>query len=61
MLAVRTGLALAMIVCGGVILARVLPFGLHFEVLPGIVLGTAMIALGVHRLSLILRMRGGAA
>ena len=60
MLFFRTLLAVAMVLCGLVILARMaqaLPAG-GFAVLPGIVLGGAMIALGVHRLSLIARVRG---
>jgi hypothetical protein len=60
MLFFRGLLAVAMVLCGLVILVRmaeVLPVG-RFAVLPGIVLGAAMIALGVHRLSLIARVRG---
>jgi hypothetical protein len=38
-------------------MAAALPEG-RFAVLPGSVLGAAMIALGVHRLSLIARVRG---
>ena len=55
MLFFRGLLAVAIILCGLVILVRMvaaLPEG-HFKVIPGIVLGAAMIALGVHRLSLI--------
>jgi hypothetical protein len=55
-------IAVAMILCGGTIVVRMLewlrPGG--FTILPGIVLGLAMIALGAHRLSLILRARGAA-
>ncbi|MGA2760897.1 MAG: hypothetical protein ABSF08_11315 [Candidatus Cybelea sp.] len=60
MLFFRALLAVAMVVCGLVILVRmalVLPAG-GFAILPGVVLGGAMIALGVHRLSLIARVRG---
>lgn len=60
MLIVRGALAVALILCGGVIVARMLewirPAG--FTILPGILLGGAMIALGAHRLTLILRARG---
>jgi hypothetical protein len=59
-LIVRTLLAIAMFVCGLIILVRVLvvlPVG-RFAILPGVVLGGAMIALGLHRLSLIARVRG---
>jgi MFS superfamily sulfate permease-like transporter len=57
MLVVRTLLAVAMIVLGAVVFARMLGFGPHFEILPGIVLGGAMIALGIHRLTLVGRVR----
>ncbi|HEX4013744.1 MAG TPA: hypothetical protein VHX17_07650 [Candidatus Cybelea sp.] len=60
MLLLRSVLAVAMIGLGGVILVRmlaVLPAG-RFAILPGVVLGAAMIALGVHRLKLIARVRG---
>lgn len=60
MIALRSALAVAMIVCGAVILVRLLGFGFHFEILPGLVLAAAMIALGVHRISLVLRLRGSA-
>jgi hypothetical protein len=45
--------------CGAVILARMLGSLREggFAILPGVVLGAAMIALGAHRLSLILRAR----
>ncbi len=59
MLLMRGLLAVAMIVVGVVILARMLEMlRAGFAILPGVVLGGAMIALGVHRLSLILRMQG---
>jgi hypothetical protein len=60
MLFFRALLAVAMVLCGLVILVRMaqaLPAG-RFAILPGVVLGLAMIALGVHRLSLIARVRG---
>lgn len=56
MLIVRGVLALAMVLCGMVVMARMLamlPAGL--AVLPGVVLAAAMIALGAHRLFLIAR------
>ena len=59
MLLVRGFLAAAMILCGLVIIARMLEsLRAGFAILPGVVLGAAMIALGVHRISLILRLRG---
>jgi hypothetical protein len=58
-LLVRGVLAVAMIVCGIVILARMLQsLGAGFAILPGLVLAGAMIALGIHRIALILRVRG---
>ena len=59
MLVVRGVLAAAMIGCGIVISVRMLE-SIHagFAILPGLVLGVAMIALGAHRLSLIARVRG---
>jgi hypothetical protein len=61
MIAVRGTLAVAMTIVGAIVVVRVAALGLHFESLPGFVLGFAMIALGLHRLTLIARMRGGAA
>ncbi|HXO17680.1 MAG TPA: hypothetical protein VN909_05880 [Candidatus Dormibacteraeota bacterium] len=58
MLVFRAILSVAMVLCGIVILAEMLPsvrYGV--AILPGVVLGGAMIALGAHRLSLILRAR----
>lgn len=57
MLAIRMILSVAIAVVGAVLLVRMLSQGLRFEILPGVVLGLAMLALGVHRLSLILRTR----
>jgi hypothetical protein len=57
-LVVRGLLAVAMILCGIVILARMLQFvSAGLAIVPGLVLGVALIALGVHRLKLILRVR----
>jgi hypothetical protein len=58
MLLLRGVLAAAMIVFGLIILARMLG-SLHagFAILPGLVLAGALIALGIHRISLILRVR----
>lgn len=50
-----------MILCGLAILARMmLTIAAGFAVLPGIVLAAAMIALGAHRIALILRARRAA-
>ena len=59
MLILRGLLSAAIALCGLVILARMLG-AWHdggFKILPGVVLGTAMVALGAYRLSLILRAR----
>jgi len=55
----RGVLAAIMVVLGVVILVRVLPSAPTggMAILPGVVLGGAMIALGVHRISLIVRVR----
>jgi uncharacterized membrane protein HdeD (DUF308 family) len=47
------------IVLGVIILARVIPLAREggFAILPGVVLGLAMIAYGVHKISLIVRVR----
>jgi hypothetical protein len=55
----RAILAVAMILCGLVILAEMLrTVAAGLAILPGIVLAAAMIGLGAHRLSLIWRARG---
>jgi len=60
-LLVRAALAVAMIALGIVILVRMLALaGAGFAIVPGLLLGAAMIALGTHRISLILRARGSA-
>jgi hypothetical protein len=54
----RGVLAIAMIVCGTVILARMLASAsAGLVIIPGVVLASAMIALGVHRMLLIARVR----
>ena len=61
MLVLRAVLAVALIVCGVVILVRMLSMlAAGFALVPGVVLAGAMIALGVHRVSLILRARRAA-
>ncbi len=62
MLLVRGALAVALILCGGAIVVRMLAFIRPggFAILPGLVLGGAMIALGVHRLALIAHARRAA-
>lgn len=58
LLLVRSVLAVAMIVVGLIIFVRMLEaFRAGFAVVPGLVLAGAMIALGAHRIALILRAR----
>lgn len=59
MLVVRAFLAVAMVVVGAIVLVRVGAFGFRVETLPGLVLGAAMVALGLHRLTLMVRLRRG--
>jgi hypothetical protein len=54
---VRAIIAVAMICLGATIAVRLLAYGLRVETMSGVVLGVAMIALGVHRLTLIARLR----
>ena len=56
-LTLRAILAVAMAACGSVILVRVGAYGIRIETLPGLVLGVAMIALGMHRILLIWHVR----
>ncbi|MBV8344168.1 MAG: hypothetical protein JO190_04120 [Candidatus Eremiobacteraeota bacterium] len=60
MLLIRAILSLAILLCGLVIVVRMLESARDggFAILPGVVLGAAMIALGTHRLALIMRARG---
>ncbi len=55
MIAYRAFLAGATAIVGAVVTVRMLAYGIRLETLPGIVLGAAMIGLGAHRLSLIVR------
>jgi hypothetical protein len=60
-LAFRAILSVGLIVLGAIIIARVFQAGYTshsvVSLLPGVVLGVAMIALGIVRLSMIRRMR----
>ena len=47
------------IVLGIVVIARLLPLGLRWETLSGLIVGLALVALGVYRLGLYARLRGG--
>lgn len=63
MILVRTLLAAAFVALGAVIAVRMFSLAPQsgFKIVPGLVLGLAMIALGVHRLALIFaRLRGAA-
>lgn len=58
MLYVRGVLAVVTVALGLVILVRMLLVAsAGFAIVPGVVLGAAMVALGIHRLSLIVRIR----
>jgi len=62
MIVLRGALSLAMVGLGSVLVIRMLAM-FHsggFGIFPGLVLGVAMIALGAHRIALILRARGSA-
>lgn len=54
MIVVRTLLGIAMMVVGGIIVARMLPFGVQRTYM-GIILGLAMMGLGAYRLHLLYR------
>ena len=56
MLAIRTVLALVMIVVGVVLIVRMFPYPIK-QTFTGLVLGAAMVALGAFRLLQIVRMR----
>ncbi|MBV8489661.1 MAG: hypothetical protein JO199_03950 [Candidatus Eremiobacteraeota bacterium] len=58
MIAARGVMAVIMIGLGATILFRLMAFGLRLETVSGMVLGAALVALGVHRLALIARLRG---
>ena len=49
MLGVRAVLAIGMVVIGCVVIVRMLSFGLTTAIVPGIILGGAMVALGLYR------------
>ncbi len=55
MFAIRMVLSVAMIVVGGIIFARMLPYPIA-QSFTGLVLGAAMIALGVIRMRQLLRV-----
>jgi len=57
MLLLRAILASAIAVTGAVLTIRMVMFGIRVETASGIVLGVAMIVLGIHRLRLIARAR----
>lgn len=56
MIIVRALLSVGMMVVGGIIIVRMLPYGIG-QTFTGLVLGMAMIALGAYRLHLIARYR----
>ncbi|HEY5257096.1 MAG TPA: hypothetical protein VIJ12_01820 [Candidatus Baltobacteraceae bacterium] len=55
MIGLRFVLAVLLIAMGIVVFVRVASVGLTPAILPGLILGAAIVALGVHRMSLIIR------
>jgi hypothetical protein len=55
MLFFRAILSGAIVIVGAVVVVRMAAYGFRGETVPGVVLGAAMIALGLHRLRLIAR------
>ena len=49
MLAFRTILAVGMVVIGSVVIVRMLSLGLSAAIVPGLVVGVAMVLLGIYR------------
>jgi hypothetical protein len=58
MLLLRAILSGAIVIVGAAVVVRMAAYGFRGETVPGLVLGAAMIALGLHRLRLITRARG---
>jgi hypothetical protein len=56
MITLRIVLASLLVVVGCSIIVRMLGLGLHPEIFPGVLLGAAMVALGVHRIALVRRV-----
>jgi hypothetical protein len=59
MLLIRTVFSIAFIVLGALVIARIVPFfpQAGLRIVPGFVLGVAMIALGAYRIAQVRRMR----
>lgn len=59
MLLIRSLFSIAFIVLGALVIARILPLFSQagFRIIPGFVLGLAMIALGAYRIAQVRRMR----
>ncbi|NNM93359.1 MAG: hypothetical protein HKL92_08455 [Candidatus Eremiobacteraeota bacterium] len=56
MLVYRAAISLALVIVGAIVLVRMFHLGFGLPELPGLVLGAAVIALGVYRLRQILRV-----
>jgi hypothetical protein len=56
MTTMRFILALFLTIAGCAIVVRMLALGIHPEIFPGVLLGAAMVALGVHKMTLIRRV-----
>jgi len=52
----RIVLASLLVVIGCSIIVRMLGLGIHPDIFPGVLLGGAMVALGIHRIALIRRV-----
>ncbi|MDQ2681019.1 MAG: hypothetical protein M3Y21_08370 [Candidatus Eremiobacteraeota bacterium] len=48
----------AFVVMGVVLIVRIFWFGISFSILPGLILGVALIGLGVVRIRTFIQMRG---
>ncbi len=57
MIGARLGFYVMYVILGAVILVRLLSIGFHWQTVSGLVVGAALIALGVYRLNLYARMR----
>lgn len=51
-------MSLAFVVMGAILIVRLLAFGISFSILPGLVLGIALVGLGVVRIRTFVQMRG---
>jgi hypothetical protein len=57
MISLRVAFYVLYVVLGAIILVRVVGYGIRMETLTGIVLGVLLMALGIYRLTQVLRIR----